>query len=56
MSRDSIEWQHIGEECFNRIVEALLTRIYHQPPASTVKVIDGRGGDGGIDVAVYVGG
>ncbi|MEV7135733.1 hypothetical protein AB0N24_22970 [Arthrobacter sp. NPDC093128] len=57
MNRDSIEWRHIGEDRFNRIVEALLTRMYHHPSlASTVEVIDGRGGDGGIDVAVYVDG
>ncbi|WP_175318568.1 hypothetical protein [Pseudarthrobacter sp. C4D7] len=54
MHQGTIEWRIIGEERFNRVVEALLMRMFHQPPASRVEVIDGRGGDGGIDVAVYV--
>ncbi|NWL31956.1 hypothetical protein [Paenarthrobacter nitroguajacolicus] len=56
MAENIIEWKHIGEERFNRIVEALLMRLFHKPPHSTAEVIDGRGGDGGIDVAVYVNG
>ncbi|MGP4965868.1 hypothetical protein [Glutamicibacter ardleyensis] len=54
MHEGSIDWKHIAEDDFNRVVEALLMRKYHHPPKSTVEVIDGRGGDGGIDVAVYV--
>ncbi len=54
MHEGSIDWKHVSEDDFNRVVEALLMRKYHHPPESTVEVIDGRGGDGGIDVAVYV--
>lgn len=54
MHEGSIDWKHITEDDYNRIVEALVMRKYHQPPESTVEVIDGRGGDGGIDVVVYV--
>lgn len=49
-----IDWKHVSEEDFNRVVEALISRLYHHPPASEVVVLDGRGGDGGIDVGVYV--
>ncbi|MEJ1179604.1 MULTISPECIES: hypothetical protein [unclassified Pseudarthrobacter] len=49
-----IDWKHISEEDFNRVVEVLVTRMYHHPPASEVVVLDGRGGDGGIDIGVYV--
>ncbi|VXC55092.1 conserved hypothetical protein [Arthrobacter sp. 9V] len=48
-----IDWKQINEEDFNRVVESLLHRVYHRPPQSEVVVIDGRGGDGGLDVAVY---
>lgn len=54
MHEGSVDWKHIAEDDFNRVVEAVLMRKYHHPPESTVEVIDGRGGDGGIDVAVYV--
>lgn len=54
MHEGSIDWKHVSEDDFNRVVEALLMRKYHQPPESRVEVIDGRGGDGGIDVVVYV--
>ncbi|MCG2623033.1 hypothetical protein LVY72_14110 [Arthrobacter sp. I2-34] len=53
MHEGSINWKHISEEDFNRVVEALLLRMYHRPPESTAAALDGRGGDGGIDVAVY---
>ncbi|MHA7298670.1 hypothetical protein [Pseudarthrobacter sp. MDT3-1] len=56
MHEGSIDWAHISENDFNRVVEALLMRKYHCPPESTAEVIDGRGGDGGIDVALYVAG
>lgn len=54
MHEGSIDWEHIREDDFNRVVETLLMRKYHRPPESTVEVIDGRGGDGGIDAVVYV--
>lgn len=46
MSR--IDWETVKEDDFNRTVEYLLLKI-HEPNAF---VLDGRGGDGGIDVAV----
>lgn len=56
MHEGSIDWKQITEDDFNRAVEALLMRKYHQPPESTAEAIDGRGGDGGIDVVVRVAG
>ncbi len=53
MHEGSIDWKHISEDDFNRVVETLLLRMYHRPPLSTAVALDGRGGDGGIDVAVY---
>lgn len=53
MFEGTVTWKTIDESDFNRLVEALLTRLYHNPPHSKVVVLDGRGGDGGIDVAVY---
>ena len=49
----SIEWKHISRDDFDRVVETLLLRIYDNPPTTTAVVLDGRGGDGGIDVGVY---
>ncbi|WMY80075.1 hypothetical protein [Citricoccus sp. I39-566] len=43
-----IHWMKLEEEDFNRAVELLLTRIHGREAL----VIDGRGGDKGIDVAV----
>lgn len=43
-----IDWDTIKEDDFNRAVEVLLLKL-HQPNAF---VLDGRGGDKGIDVAV----
>lgn len=49
----SIDWKHISRIDFDRVVETLLLRIYDDPPTTTAEVLDGRGGDGGIDVGVY---
>ena len=48
-----IEWDQVGRLSFDRIVNALLPRIYAN--ADRVEVIDGRGGDGGRDVVVVQG-
>lgn len=45
-----IEWEQIGRSRFERIVNALLPRIY-----SGAEVTDGRGGDGGRDAVVVQG-
>lgn len=44
----AIEWNHIGQPAFDRHVEALLYRLFD----SKTITVDGRGGDGGIDVSV----
>lgn len=53
MHDGSIDWSHISRDDFDRLVETLLLRIYHGPPVTTAVALDGRGGDGGIDVGVY---
>ncbi|MGW6882644.1 hypothetical protein ACWGEU_20555 [Streptomyces goshikiensis] len=45
-----IEWNHIEQPRFDRIVEALVHRLYAD--RADVKVVNGRGGDGGIDIKV----
>lgn len=50
-----IDWETIKEVDFNRVVEALLLKLHGGGSASAV-AINGRGGDGGIDVAVLDGG
>lgn len=49
-----IDWATIKEVDFNRVVEALLLKMHDREPGTAV-VINGRGGDGGIDVAVFDG-
>ncbi|QNE19703.1 hypothetical protein F1D05_19470 [Kribbella qitaiheensis] len=49
-----IEWAKIGRDKFDRIVEALFTRLYDG--ADEFRVYDGRGGDGGKDIYVRQGG
>lgn len=50
---DAVNWKSLGQEKFDRCVEALLIRKYQTVPGLTAEALDGRGGDGGIDVAVY---
>lgn len=52
-----VEWQRLDQGQFDRIVEALLIR-YHQElrDGSQAEALDGRGGDGGRDVDVHLGG
>ncbi|OQM77854.1 hypothetical protein [Rhodococcus sp. 66b] len=45
-----MDWDKIGKDDFERIVETLLTRKWQG--IATVTCPDGRGGDGGIDVEV----
>lgn len=52
LHRSRIDWETIKEHDFNRVIEALLRRLFDQPP-STVDVIRGAGGDKGIDVVVW---
>ncbi|TFC10556.1 hypothetical protein [Cryobacterium sp. MDB2-33-2] len=47
-----INWSTIGEKAFNELVEALLLRQQKDIPGTYARAIDGRGGDGGIDVDV----
>lgn len=48
-----IEWDRIRKPKFDRIVEALFTRLYDG--ADDFRVYDGRGGDGGKDIYVRQG-
>ncbi len=43
------DWEKIGRETFDGVVEALLRRVYRR---ENVQVFDGAGGDGGRDVVV----
>ncbi|MEV6279119.1 hypothetical protein [Nocardia sp. NPDC051832] len=49
----SINWDQIGQEWFDRIVEVLIKRRYRE--ADSVIAVNGRGGDGGIDIEVRQG-
>lgn len=44
----AIEWDRIGQSAFDRHVEALLHRMFDD--TGKVIVVNGRGGDDGIDV------
>ncbi|WP_157224340.1 hypothetical protein [Nocardia paucivorans] len=49
----SINWDQLGQQRFDRIVEVLITRRYRD--ADSVIPVNGRGGDGGIDLEVRQG-
>lgn len=50
-----LNWLTLGEEEFNRIAEQLIRRsVIEDNPGVDVKAIDGRGGDGGIDLDATV--
>ncbi|WP_330478846.1 hypothetical protein OG301_29480 [Streptomyces platensis] len=49
----AIEWERVGQARFDRIVEALIHRLYDA--TATVRAVNGRGGDGGIDIDVRQG-
>jgi hypothetical protein len=44
----ALDWDTIGQPLFDRIIEALVQRIYGED--WDVRPIDGSGGDGGIDI------
>ncbi|MCC3318366.1 hypothetical protein [Nocardia africana] len=49
----SVDWDRIGQSWFDRIVEVLIKRRYRD--ADSVIAVNGRGGDGGIDIEVRQG-
>jgi hypothetical protein len=52
MSRAGVDlfpWTTCGQPLFDRVVEALLTEV-HSEGSGVLEVLDGRGGDGGIDL------
>lgn len=54
LHRGRVDWATIKEEDFNRLVESILMKLHESGPGKPV-VINGRGGDQGIDVAVWDG-
>ncbi|MGA5277880.1 hypothetical protein ACPCKL_29630 [Streptomyces cellulosae] len=46
----AVEWDRVGQPGFDRIVEALVHRVYDA--TAHVEVVNGRGGDDGIDIKV----
>ncbi|GAA5090741.1 hypothetical protein GCM10025760_16800 [Microbacterium yannicii] len=50
-----LEWTKLGEDEFNRVAEQLIMRtVEGDNPGLVVTAVDGRGGDGGIDLDVTV--
>ena len=47
---DKIQWARLNQLWFDRIVETLLMRKFRG--VATVDVVNGRCGDGGVDVSV----
>ncbi|WP_177154180.1 hypothetical protein [Streptomyces sp. 2131.1] len=45
-----MKWKQIGQRKFDRIIEALVHRTYDA--TARVEAVNGRGGDGGIDIKV----
>jgi hypothetical protein len=54
LSQSRIDWSKISEVDFNQLVEVLLLKMYDKKPYRA-EVLRGAGGDGGIDVAVWLG-
>ncbi|MGW7308604.1 hypothetical protein ACWGI1_23880 [Streptomyces sp. NPDC054835] len=50
----AFEWDRIGQPHFDRVVEALVHRLYSE--TAEVRAVNGRGGDGGRDIDVVQGG
>lgn len=49
-----LDWEKLTQPDFDRTVELLIKRWYeHNHPELTVQAIDGRGGDGGVDLDVH---
>jgi hypothetical protein len=51
-SMQGIDWEHISRDDFERLVEALIVRKYQADEDLTAHAVDGRGGDGGVDIDV----
>ncbi len=52
----SVTWEHLGEPVWTRLIEVLVTSHHAETdPSGVVTPIDGRGGDGGIDILVKTG-
>ncbi|MEV7282983.1 hypothetical protein AB0O01_00165 [Streptomyces sp. NPDC093252] len=49
----AVEWERVGQLGFDRIVEAVVHRVYEA--SARVEVVNGRGGDDGIDIKVIDG-
>lgn len=47
-----LDWDRMGQPLFDRIIEALIHRLYDD--LAQVQVVNGRGGDGGLDILVTV--
>jgi hypothetical protein len=45
----SINWDQLGQPRFDRVVESLVKRRYR---ADEVRAVNGRGGDGGLDIEI----
>ena len=51
---DPVDWSVIREDRFNQVVEALLVREFSdEARGRRARAINGRGGDGGIDIGVW---
>ncbi|MCD9899667.1 hypothetical protein LUR56_05120 [Streptomyces sp. MT29] len=50
----AFEWDRISQSHFDRVVEALVHRLYSE--TAEVRAVNGRGGDGGRDIDVVQGG
>ena len=44
----SIDWDGLGQQRFDRVVEALVSRRF----GDSVRAVNGRGGDDGIDIEI----
>ncbi|KFF98199.1 hypothetical protein IQ62_26370 [Streptomyces scabiei] len=49
----AVEWERVGQPGFDRIVEAVVHRVYEA--SARVEAVNGRGGDDGIDIKVIDG-
>lgn len=53
MTELQLDWDRMGQPQFDRVVEALVHRLYDD--FAEVRAVNGRGGDGGRDILVQVG-
>lgn len=52
MNANKVLWSRLGKEEFDKAVELLLFRRFQSNQSVELRVIDGRGGDDGIDIDV----